>query len=324
MKRRVLSLVVSLTLAACAGTTGRMAPTDLLRAPDGWTPVVASTRTVNLGLPGGAVLAEGVRFAGGVQILVDADSPLRSLSDIKLTGDGGLVTVSDAGDLALMRLRLDRRGGLIGVEHPRIRRLNGLDGRPIVEKADGDAEGLILTATGELLVSFERDHRLWSYGPLDALAAPRPVASPDHAFADNDGMEGIAARHGAGWRVTGESGGVWDCAPAGGCLTVVAPPEPLLTDADYRITGMDRDPSGDGWFVVQRSYAPPIDARARVRRMAPDGSLGPVLVELKLPGTTDNFEGVAAERRAGKTRLYILSDDNFSPAQRTLLLAFDL
>lgn len=322
MKRRLLSLVVSLTLAACAGT-GRMAETDLLRVADGWTPVVASTRTVNLGLPGGAVLAEGVRFSGGVQIMVDADSPLRSLSDLKLTGDGGFVTVSDTGDLARMRLRLDRRGRLVGVEHPRIRRLNGLDGRPIVEKADGDAEGLILTRTGELLVSFERDHRIWSYGPLAALTAPRPVASPDYPFAENDGMEGIAAAPG-GWRVTGESGGVWDCAPAGGCLSVVAPPNPPLKDSDYRITGMDRDPSGDGWLVVQRSYAPPIDARARVRRMASDGALGPVLIELKLPGTTDNFEGIAAERRAGKTRLYILSDDNFSPAQRTLLLAFDL
>lgn len=323
MKRRLLTAFLSLTLAACAGT-GRMAETALPRVADGWTPVVATTRSVNLGLPGGAVLAPGVAFAGGVSIVVDAQSPLRSLSDMKLTGDGGFVTVSDAGDLALMRLRLDRRGRLTGVDHPRIRRLTGLDSRPLVEKADADAEGLILTADGELLVSFERDHRIWSYGPLTALTAPRPAASPDHAFTENDGMEGIAARHDAGWRVTGESGGVWDCAPGGGCLSVVAPPQPPLQDRDYRITGMDRDPSGDGWLVVQRSYAPPVDARARVRRMAPDGSLGPVLIELKLPGTTDNFEGIAAERRAGKTRLYILSDDNFSPAQRTLLLAFDL
>ena len=44
----------------------------------------------------------------------------------------------------------------------------------------------------------------------------------------------------------------------------------------------------------------------------------------KLTGTTDNFEGIAAERRNGATRLYILSDDNFSPAQRTLMLAFDV
>ena len=54
------------------------------------------------------------------------------------------------------------------------------------------------------------------------------------------------------------------------------------------------------------------------------GALGPVLVELKLPGLTDNFEGIAAERRADGTRLYILSDDNANPAQKTLMLAFDV
>ena len=64
--------------------------------------------------------------------------------------------------------------------------------------------------------------------------------------------------------------------------------------------------------------------RARVRRMAADGTLGPVLIELKLPGLTDNFEGIAAETRGDSVRLYILSDDNANPAQKTLMLAFDV
>lgn len=321
--RRLLTALLTLSLAACAGT-GRVSEVWAPRDAAGWTAVGVSTSAVGLGLPGGAVLADGVRFAGGLNVVVDPTSPFRSLSDLKLTGNGSFVTVTDAGDLALASLRLDRDGRLVGLDNPRLRRLTDLDGQPVADKVQGDAEGLILTPSGDLLVSFERDHRIWNYGPLTALTTPRPVASPDYAFALNDGMEGVAAAPGGGWRVTGESGGVWDCAPAGGCLTVVAPPQPLLQDGDYRITGMDRDPAGDGWFVVQRRYTPPIDARARVRRMAPDGALGPVLIELKLPGTTDNFEGVAAETRAGGTRLYILSDDNFSPAQRTLLLAFDL
>ncbi len=135
-------------------------------------------------------------------------------------------------------------------------------------------------------------------------------------------MEGLAVAPG-GWRVSGEAGGVWDCAAAR-CTGVSTPPQTPIPDSEYRITGLDRDPSGAGWFVVQRLYRAPIDMRARVRRMAPDGTLGPVLIELKLPGTTDNFEGIAAETRNGRTRLYILSDDNFNPAQRTLMLAFDL
>ena len=42
------------------------------------------------------------------------------------------------------------------------------------------------------------------------------------------------------------------------------------------------------------------------------------------PATVDNFEGISALPRAdGSVRFYLISDDNFSPAQRTLLLAFD-
>ncbi len=322
MNRRIyVAALAALTLAACASAVVTSQPWTPTPQADGWTPVSASTRTVGLGLPGAAVLGKGVRYAGGVTVLAGMDSPLHSLSDLKLTGDGGFITVSDVGDLARGRLALDRRGRLIGLEGLSVRRLPLTNGTPISQKVEGDAEGMAITTGGDLLVSFERDHRIWNYGPLSALRTPQAVRRPDFPFAENDGMEGLAAS-GDGWRVAGESGGLWDCTPAR-CVIVTAPPDTPLADSDYRITGMDRDPAG-GWFVVQRSYSAPIDVRARVRRMAQDGTLGPVLVELKLPGTTDNFEGIAAERRGDRTRLYILSDDNFNAVQRTMMLAFDV
>ncbi|VXC07458.1 esterase-like activity of phytase family protein [Brevundimonas sp. G8] len=318
---RLASIWIALSLTACAASLGAPQPYPL--SSDGWTPAVAELRSVSLGLPGGAQLADGVSFAGGLQLIAAPTSPLHSLSDLKLTGDGGFVTVSDAGDLVRGDIRLDASGRLIGLDHFRSRRLTLEDGSAIADKQDGDAEGLVLTPSGDLLVSFERRHRIWNYGPLSALKTrPTPMQAPDFAFTENDGMEGLAVAPN-GWRVSGEAGGVWDCSAAR-CTVVMAPPETPIPDSEYRITGLDRDPSGDGWFVVQRLYRAPIDMRARVRRMAPDGTLGPILIELKLPGTTDNFEGIAAETRRGKTRLYILSDDNFNPAQRTLMLAFDL
>lgn len=317
-------LAVAVALAAAVGSCATPAP---MATPDGWTGAQASTRPVSLGLPGGAVLAPGVRFAGGVHVSTPSGSPLASLSDLKLTGDGGFVTVSDVGDLVRGRLVLSPGGRLVGLSDWSWRRLTLTDGQPISEKADGDAEGLAFGPDGGLLVSFEKNHRIWDYGSLDALRErPVPVRMPEAPFAENDGMEGLAAApdfDGGGWRVAGESGGVWDCSPRR-CETIQPMPPTPLKDSDYRITGMDRDPSGDGWFVVQRSYVPPLDARVRIRRMAPDGALGPILVELKLPGTADNFEGIAAETRNGATRLYILSDDNFNPLQRTLMLAFDV
>jgi hypothetical protein len=317
--RRLLPALAALLLAACAGATV-VAP--LAAADAGWTPAAASARPAGLGLPGGARLEDGVRFAGGIELVLETASPLHSLSDLKLLDDAAFISVSDAGDLVRGRLRLDRAGRLTGVEGLAVRRLTLMDGALIVEKADGDAEGLAIDARGDLLVSFERDHRIWNYGdPRRPRSTPVAVRGPDAAFTLNDGMEGIAAGP-DGWRVSGESGGVWDCTAAR-CAVVVAPGTPV-PDSDYRITGMDRDPSGEGWFVVQRSWNPPVDARARVRRMAADGTLGPVLIELKLPGTTDNFEGVAAVTVEAGTRLYILSDDNNNAAQRTLLLAFDV
>ncbi len=318
--RRSLAVLALLALSACASVSA----SPLSSAPlAGWTVAAAGVRPVGLGLPFGARLDRDVRFAGGVQIVLDETSPLHSLSDFKLDGDGGFVSVTDAGDLARGRLVLNARGRLTGVADLQYRRLTLLSGAPIVEKRDGDAEGLALTAGGEVIVSFERDHRIWNYGPANApRSVPTVLARPDFHFPNNDGMEGISVAP-DGLRVAGESGGVWDCRPSA-CAVVVAPPPTPLTDAEFRITGMDRDPSGAGWFVLQRSFSQPADVRARIRRMAPDGTLGPVLVELKFPGTTDNFEGLAAVAQQGGTRLYILSDDNASEKQRTLLLAFDV
>ena len=44
---------------------------------------------------------------------------------------------------------------------------------------------------------------------------------------------------------------------------------------------------------------------------------------LRRPLTVDNIEGVSVVKRGTQVRFYLLSDDKFSPEQRTLLLAFD-
>ena len=155
---RLASVWIALSLTACAASLGAPRPYPL--SSDGWTPAVAELRSVSLGLPGGAQLAEGVRFAGGLQLIAAPTSPLHSLSDLKLTGDGGFVTVSDAGDLVRGDIRLDVGGRLIGLDHFRSRRLTLEDGRAISDKQDGDAEGLLVTPSGDLLVSFERRHRI--------------------------------------------------------------------------------------------------------------------------------------------------------------------
>ncbi|MGZ9115208.1 MAG: esterase-like activity of phytase family protein, partial [Brevundimonas sp.] len=269
----------------------------------------------------GVRLAPGVRFAGGVQIVAPGGDRLHGLSDLKLAGED-MVAVTDAGDLVRGRLAFDGRGRFAGLSGLRLRSLTAEDGRAFPTKADGDAESLAITAAGELIVGFEQTPRLWSYGLLDALTGrPAPRAVPP-VPPGNEGLEALAAGP-EGLRAAAEAGGVWDCTPAR-CTAVTPPPATPPAVADWRITGMDRDPAGGGWFVVERMYREPFDMRARLRRMDASGRLGPVLVTLSLPSTTDNFEGVAATAGVSGTRLYILSDDNDNRRQRTLLLAFDL
>ncbi|HRL07617.1 MAG TPA: esterase-like activity of phytase family protein, partial [Brevundimonas diminuta] len=176
MNRRLyVAALISLALAACAGAAVTSRPWTPEATADGWAPAGGSTRQVGLGWPGGARLATGVRYAGGVQLIAAPVSSLHGLSDLKLTGDGGFVAVSDSGDLVRGRLELDADGKLSGLHDLRVRRLTTAEGEPIADKAAGDAEGLALGEDGEVLVSFEREHRIWSYGPLDALSA-RPQA----------------------------------------------------------------------------------------------------------------------------------------------------
>ena len=147
--RRLVAIALLSAVTACAG--GPNGPIPYQPAVDGWIPAPTSTRSVGLGLPGGAVLARSVTFSGGLELIVDPASPLRSLSDFKLTGDGGFVTVSDAGDLARGRLTLNGSGRLTGLTGLAFRRLTLADGQPIQDKTYGDAEGLALLDDGRLL-----------------------------------------------------------------------------------------------------------------------------------------------------------------------------
>jgi hypothetical protein len=49
-----------------------------------------------------------------------------------------------------------------------------------------------------------------------------------------------------------------------------------------------------------------------------------VLIEADLGHEIDNMEGLAVHQEGGRTFVTVISDDNFSPGQRTLLLEFEL
>ena len=306
--RSGLSLA-AMALAACAAVV--TATPDLHAGPD--YAIRMEARRVPLGV-GGATLAPGVSYGGG---LVLRGPDLHGLSDLKVVGKRAWA-ISDFGALVQFDILLDQAGRLVSAGNATNLLLTGPDGAVLAPKENADAEGLAVLADGEVLVSFERDHRIWSYG-VDATSSAAPVPSPDFAFPDNEGMEGLSAA-GDGWLVLGEAGGAWRC-DRGGCAPLS---QPMPGPADgFRFTGADQDPQG-GWFVVERYYAPPLDMRVRVRHLSPEGLLSPPLIQLRPPASTDNFEGIAAVPTAAGTRLYLLSDDNDNFVQKSLLLAFDV
>ena len=328
MKRRTLMALPGILVA----TTLTMAACVSLRAPlpAGPVPVGASIAIkaapvpLDPSDPKRSALGDFV-FAGGVSLTSDETSRLHGLSDLVVETDGDMMSVTDDGaDLFTAKLVLDAAGRLVGLSDGAIRPLTGLDGAPLQGKAWSDAEGVTRLANGEVLVSFERNHRIWGY-PMAKGARPAPAAMPTVAMAENDGMEGLAAASTispeAYW-VGVEPGGIWFCRLRGACGEVNGLPRPPL---GYRLSSLNTGLSGE-LVILHHSYVPAIGSRIIVtvvkdplgaKRVIGSFSMAP-------PLNVENYEGVAVvPRPGGGWRLYLLADDNFSPGQRTLMLAFD-
>lgn len=273
-------------------------------------------------------------WRGGIELR--ARSPMFvGLSGLEVLDDGRIVAISDEADWITGDLVLDDRGYLTGFSNARAALMRDEHGDAFTTKAEGDSEGLALLPDGRFAVSFERSNLIRIYdfnrdGPFgQASMGPRLDEVDD--LPGNSSLEALAAMDNA--LITGAEGGhhrttpVW-VAP----LEARAPIAPRFTyplSDGFSLTGMDRLP--DGSFVaLERFYAPVVGPRARVTRFAAPstegGAIEPELLALlEAPFPVDNFEGISAVRRPNRTtRIYIVSDNNNSAQQRTLLLAFDL
>jgi hypothetical protein len=270
-----------------------------------------------------AIRSVGDFTEAGVLELTSADTKrLHGLSDLKVWPDGRLLAVGDEGDVLEGRLVPDADGRLAGVADARLYPLLGADGRPLRAsgKNEADSEGIAELADGDRLVSLERDDRILLYpkggGP------PRRVPSPDVKFPFNLGMEALDVDPDEGadaYVVGGEaSGQTWVCRLRAGCTesTLVAKP------VDAGLSAVAVLPGGRRAYLI-RSFHYLTWFRVTLRVVDRDGS---TLDELRLapPLNVDNYEGLAAlPRPDGTVRFYLISDDNFSRLQRTLLLALD-
>lgn len=264
---------------------------------------------------------DGFRYAGGLALTSSMTSRLHGLSDLQVAPDGTFVSPTDDGDIVTGRILLGPDERLIGIGEAVLKPLLGADGQPLQGKREGDAEGLTRLADGRLLISFERDHRIWVY---DEGGRPTPAKAPPGALGENEGMEGLAAAPTTGglYFVGLEPGGIWMCRLYTGCDELDGLPTP---PPGYRLTALAMGPSGE-LLILHHSFIPGIGSRIILTIVGDPFFDRAVIGRLSMgPSTTvDNFEGVSVVPRAdGSWRLYLLSDDNFNDKQRTILLAFD-
>lgn len=274
-------------------------------------------------------------YRGGVEILPDT-AGIGGLSGLEWHGDR-LHAVADDG--RWMTILPEEIGGrLVNVEAMDIGPLRDAKGDTIGDKTRGDAEALTRLASGDWLVAFEQDHRIWRYADLAGAAAGSDGrAAPLLAGArPNQGLETLAAWPG-GLLACGE----WADPARPNCLRLtddggpaapfhLAPPPGIAeaggvpTDAACRADGT--------CFVLFRSYSPSDGIRAAILELAPGGTTRALAV-LARPLRLDNFEGLALREEPGRTWLYLVSDDNLgnncarkaaATCQRTLLMKFEI
>ncbi len=327
-----------------------------------WTAVVFATVLASTATPGPA--AENAPGEGlGLevrQVPLDPDRPGRTrlgaldyLGGLELRGPrpsfGGLsgllvdadgrhmVAVADTGDWFDADLDYDGGGRLRGLRNLRRGRLTGIDGRPLRHgKSLSDSESLARLADGSIVVAFERRHRLWRYPPTDPPFAARPVRLVDppglSRAPKNGGIEALTAL-GDGTLLALSEKFMRGRDTVRGWLGGPSGWRPVLYPVaeSFRPTGATTLPSGE-IIVLERRYNPIEGPAARLVRVPPPRVgkdairlTGREIARIALPLTVDNFEGIAAWTTGnGERRVLILSDDNLSGFQRTLLMLFAL
>ena len=320
------SVVTGVVTGVVAGAGAGLAPGLAAAAPltlDA-TPVPLSNREPDRDTVG------RLRYRGGLHLRA-GDNRFGGLSALGISADGKrLVAISDAGHRFSARLVYDRAGNLAGLRDADLGALAGLDGRPFLSKADADAEAMSPGVEGEIIVAFERRHRLLRYRP--GLAVPEPLPAPAE-MADlpfNNGVEALALL--ADGSLLALSEGSRGRAAAVGWISDSTGWSVLTYRAadGFRVTGAATLPGGDV-VVLERLFTLRGENAIRLKRIAGAAIKagarldGEILAELRPPLTVDNFEGIEARRGPrGEVLVYLVSDDNFNADQRTLLMMFEL
>jgi hypothetical protein len=274
---------------------------------------------------------DALTYLGGVR-LTSRDPAFGGFSAMRVEGDR-FTLVSDAGNVVMFRMGADFR--------PLDIRFSDLPGGPGYGWAKGsrDVESIAGdTASGKTWIGFENANMIWRFdsalGKAEAYSRPGPMREWDV----NGGPEAMVRLASGAFVVISETSelpgiegraGLWfdgDPTEPGtrGFTFAYRPPEGGFAPSDMaplpdgRLLVLVRRISIDRWFESKLVL---IDPRA----IRPGKSIaGKEIAAFTVPVTRDNFEALAVTRENGRTMLWIASDDNRQPVQRSLLMKFRL
>ena len=272
-----------------------------------------------------------LRWRGGLALQGDHYG-FGGLSGLIVSPDGArLIAVTDKGRWITARL-LYRDGRPAALVEARIGHLRDPRGGIYRRKVDQDAEALALTGRGALLIAFEHDHRIDRYRNLSAAAEPLDGPAGLIRLEKNGGIEALVSLADGRILAVAEQPIAEDLPRHHAFLRAAGQWRELEieTAPGYWPVGAARLPDGDVLLLTRR-YSVLGGLKARIERLAAadlrPGALvrGAEVAAFAPPLTLDNFEAISVFRGPeGETLVALLSDDNFQPLQRTLLLIFAL
>jgi len=280
-----------------------------------------------------------LEFIGGIN-LSSTNSLLGAMSSIRFYPDGQhFLTVLDTGHWASGKVERGPNGALSNISDLTITAMFDNRGRDNSEKWGMDSEGLAFR-DNQILVSFEQKHRVDIY-PADSYKTSKPIGSipillPPRQLKGNGSLETllVAPKN----------------SPLAGAPLIVAEKS---VNKDGNLLAAVLDGPKKGIFYVKRmmpysatdaTFLPDGDILLLERRFGLSDGLGMQIRRIKTaditPGATvdgevileagsgyqiDNMEGIdAVIGPDDSTRLFLVSDDNHSFFQRTIMLEFKL
>lgn len=276
-------------------------------------------------------------YRGGLELRAH-DADFGGFSALWRSPDGSrIIAISDQGSW-LMAEPVVTQGRLSGLGAAVMAPILNAAGKPLGRTRSYDTESLTIGG-GIAYIGIERTHEIlrfdWEKDGFLARGMPVAVPAAVKRLPANRGLEAIGilppelGMPGALIAISERSGAA--DAPTLGWIIAGPKPGPLQVQrrGGFDITDLAFLPGGD-MLLLERWYVPWRGVAFRIRRVKGTGIHagalldGETLIEADLGYEIDNMEGLSVHVDKGRTILTLISDDNFSFLQRTILLEFSL